>query len=269
MPRSLHNALKRRLSIAEHVRDKGDANVNELAEQYGVTTVTIRTDLQYLEDQGYLIRSFGGARCIDDPAAGTDAFSLLESRFRQAYPVAYQAALQVKPGDHVFLAGSVLAQRMAVLLSGIPELHIISDAPALVSVQNHTPLEGVQLTGGIYDSAAEVLYGWGEALANTCRGIDCSFIDLGGDPDGYHPASKDYIALCGLSDRNIGIIRRPGIPAAHLRVLEHLTEVLLLAQLKDVWSETLIEHGFQQQQIQGQTLQFKRARFRTAATSAP
>ncbi len=53
--------LKRRLDIAEIVRKNGEIKVDDLAEMLAVSGVTIRNDLNYLEQQGYLKRSFGGA----------------------------------------------------------------------------------------------------------------------------------------------------------------------------------------------------------------
>lgn len=53
--------LKRRLDIAEIVRKQGEVKVDELSERLNVSGVTIRQDLNYLEQQGYLKRSFGGA----------------------------------------------------------------------------------------------------------------------------------------------------------------------------------------------------------------
>ena len=52
---------KRRKYISDLVARHGYARVTDLAENLGVTTVTIRTDLKYLEDKGVLIRSHGGA----------------------------------------------------------------------------------------------------------------------------------------------------------------------------------------------------------------
>lgn len=51
--------LKRRLDIAEIVRKNGEIKVDDLAEMLAVSGVTIRNDLNYLEQQGYLKRSFG------------------------------------------------------------------------------------------------------------------------------------------------------------------------------------------------------------------
>lgn len=52
--------LKRRLDIAEIVRKNGEIKVDDLAEMLAVSGVTIRNDLNYLEQQGYLKRSLAG-----------------------------------------------------------------------------------------------------------------------------------------------------------------------------------------------------------------
>ncbi|HEL4613771.1 TPA: DeoR/GlpR transcriptional regulator [Klebsiella pneumoniae] len=67
VPRKSSNLLKRRLKIAELVGQQGEIKVDDLSELLGVSGVTIRGDLNYLEQQGYLKRSFGGA--IATPAA--------------------------------------------------------------------------------------------------------------------------------------------------------------------------------------------------------
>ena len=56
------NSLHRRLRIVELVRKRGEVSVDELATAFNVSSVTIRSDLNYLEQQRYLIRAFGKAR---------------------------------------------------------------------------------------------------------------------------------------------------------------------------------------------------------------
>ncbi len=46
--------LKRRLDIAEIVRKRGEIKVDDLADMLAVSGVTIRYDLNYLEQHGYL-----------------------------------------------------------------------------------------------------------------------------------------------------------------------------------------------------------------------
>ena len=60
MSRSIVNS--RREKVLELVRENGDVTVNHLAEQFQVSPLTIRRDLQYLEDHKLLERFYGGAR---------------------------------------------------------------------------------------------------------------------------------------------------------------------------------------------------------------
>ena len=58
MARASSALLKRRLDIVEIVRKQGEVKVDELSDMLRVSNVTIRQDLTYLEQQGYLKRSF-------------------------------------------------------------------------------------------------------------------------------------------------------------------------------------------------------------------
>lgn len=64
--------LKRRLDIAEIVRKNGEIKVDDLAEMLAVSGVTIRNDLNYLEQQGYLKRSLAGRFIPPSWRAGCD-----------------------------------------------------------------------------------------------------------------------------------------------------------------------------------------------------
>ncbi len=55
----------RHSAILELVNERGRITVVELAEQVGVSEVTIRQDLNYLEEQGFLKRIHGAATRVD------------------------------------------------------------------------------------------------------------------------------------------------------------------------------------------------------------
>ena len=57
----------RRKSILELLRENPTVRVDELAKQMGVSLITIRRDLQYLEEQKLLVRFYGGAQVADVP----------------------------------------------------------------------------------------------------------------------------------------------------------------------------------------------------------
>ena len=62
---SKHSAAKRRSHAMRQLKDQGHVSVNDLSEEFNVSTVTIRKDLQYLEDRNLLLRTHGGAIMAD------------------------------------------------------------------------------------------------------------------------------------------------------------------------------------------------------------
>ena len=56
-----HRLAERRQEIIEAVGKAGKLSVTRLSERFDVSEVTIRQDLQELHDQGFLLRTRGGA----------------------------------------------------------------------------------------------------------------------------------------------------------------------------------------------------------------
>lgn len=57
----MKSAIERRMEIVELVNLHNSMRVEELAERFQVSAVTIRQDLSFLERNGYVVRSHGGA----------------------------------------------------------------------------------------------------------------------------------------------------------------------------------------------------------------
>jgi len=55
----------RRREILKIVSQNSRISVNQLAEKFKVSTVTIRQDLDYLEGEGFLKRIHGGVASLD------------------------------------------------------------------------------------------------------------------------------------------------------------------------------------------------------------
>lgn len=56
---------ERRSYVLDQLKDHGHVSVSDLSEELGVSSATIRNDLQFLEDQSLLIRTHGGAIAPD------------------------------------------------------------------------------------------------------------------------------------------------------------------------------------------------------------
>lgn len=79
--------------------------VDELAREFGVSLITIRRDLQYLEDHNLLVRFHGGA----EPAREEEAYNEVEL-YRKL--IARYAASLVEDGDSLFINTSRNALQM-------------------------------------------------------------------------------------------------------------------------------------------------------------
>ena len=102
--RSIVNS--RREKILETVRSEGDVTVTALAEQLQVSPLTIRRDLQYLEEHKLLERFYGGAR------TGEAEESRKNSRELRKEKIARYAASLVEDRDSIFINTSSTALAM-------------------------------------------------------------------------------------------------------------------------------------------------------------
>ncbi len=94
-------------------------NVNELSEEFGVSKVTIRSDLNELERQGLVVRSYGGAALVQDSRSGLgksgqdSGGSRKESVSAGSYAIAKVASELIKDGDVIFLDSSIESRLIA------------------------------------------------------------------------------------------------------------------------------------------------------------
>ena len=102
--RSIVNS--RREKILETVRGEGDVTVTALAEQLQVSPLTIRRDLQYLEEHKLLERFYGGARNGGAEAARKNSRELRKEK------IARYAASLVEDRDSIFINTSSTALAM-------------------------------------------------------------------------------------------------------------------------------------------------------------
>ena len=63
---------ERREQIIQRLRAQGSVQVNDLSHLYGVSTVTIRNDLAFLERQGIAVRAYGGALICEGNLPGIE-----------------------------------------------------------------------------------------------------------------------------------------------------------------------------------------------------
>lgn len=152
VPRKSSNLLKRRLKIAEIVATQGEIKVDELSAQLGVSGVTIRGDLSYLEQQGYLKRSFGGAIATPVTTGEPEPPPLVvRLSLAQQMEIARHCARLIRDRDTVFLGNGNLCRKIIPLLSEAKKLRLITNDP------EHALLANQFIDGEIILAGSEML----------------------------------------------------------------------------------------------------------------
>lgn len=95
---------KRRDEIVKLLREGDEVAVADLAEHFGTSPLTIRRDLDYLQGQGILLRSYGTAHLTETYA---DASGSRREQAKQS--IARHAAGLIEDGDTVFINTSSTA----------------------------------------------------------------------------------------------------------------------------------------------------------------
>ena len=135
--------LERRALILDRLQTDGRANLNELAEELHVSSMTIRRDVRILIDQGVATISSGTAYLVEGGAAGivSPALPTLPRMSRQAaqkQAIAQRAAAFVEDGDTIIIdCGSTTLQLLAHL--GSKRLTIVTNSIPVASVVGANP----------------------------------------------------------------------------------------------------------------------------------
>lgn len=96
----------RRQQILDMINENPQVRVEDIAKKFDVSLITVRRDLQYLEQKKQLIRFYGGARKANGPDKEEDEIKI----YRRAI-AKYEATL-VEEGDSLFINTSSNALQM-------------------------------------------------------------------------------------------------------------------------------------------------------------
>jgi DeoR/GlpR family transcriptional regulator of sugar metabolism len=163
--------------ILEQVNEKGRVTVAELAEQVNVSEVTVRQDLNYLEEQGFLKRIHGAATVLDSD----DPDHRIWARSKIKLHLAEAAANLVAPGESVLIEGGSANVMLAKLLGERGDVAIITSS-SYIAHQLRQSRNEVILLGGQYQASSESLVGPLTRLCIEHVHFSKAFIGV----DGFH-----------------------------------------------------------------------------------
>ena len=184
---------ERRKYILEQISKEGFVKVAELAKALGVTQVTIRKDLNYLETYGVLQRAHGSAIHPTQQTTDINLNSQKLINFEQKKKIAEKAVSLITNNESIFLASGSTITVFAENLKPKGKLNVVSISVNISAHLGDIPGITVMQVGGIlYGNTLSVL---GAEASKTIESLYCSKVFFGVDG-----IDLDYGVTCGTGE---------------------------------------------------------------------
>jgi DeoR family transcriptional regulator of aga operon len=120
-------AEERRTQILQTVRSAGRVRVNELANRFSTSAVTIRNDLNELHQRGLVMRSHGGAVLPDTILHESPVYERLKAHSDEKRRIGAMAATLIKDGETIILDSGTTTLEIARQIKKKQGLQIITN----------------------------------------------------------------------------------------------------------------------------------------------
>ncbi|SHH42876.1 DeoR/GlpR family DNA-binding transcription regulator [Clostridium grantii] len=152
-------AVERRKIIITIIEEEKSVMVTDLSKNFGVTEETVRRDLEKLEKQGLLKRTYGGA-VINESTVQELPFKIREVRNKEGKKcIGKMVAEYINDGDTILLDSSSTAIQVAEFLKNRNKLTVITNSVILLT--KLAKVDGITVisTGGTLREGAMSLVG--------------------------------------------------------------------------------------------------------------
>ena len=139
---------ERRNEIIRLVNKDGKVTVEALSKAFGVSNVTIRNDLNYLEERGMLHRTYGGALTRDFVALDTALNEKAKRHAEEKRLIGKAASEMVFDGDSIIIDSGTTTMELAKNIKDRKNLTVMTNAINIATELAGIPGITVMLTGG-------------------------------------------------------------------------------------------------------------------------
>lgn len=193
----MRRKVNRTNQILELITGEGKIEVAELARRLDVSQVTIRKDLDNLEERGIIRREHGWAVLHN----GDDLSARLAYHYQEKELIARKAAELVQDGESVMIEnGSCCALLAETLARTHRDLTILTNSAFIASYIRDREHVQVVLLGGIYQPEAQVMVG---PMVRQCAEnfwIDRFFIGVDGWSERTGFTNRDQLRAQAVRD---------------------------------------------------------------------
>jgi DeoR family galactitol utilization operon repressor len=186
------NLKGREKEILRCLYEEDASSVSELSKALNVSVVTIRSDLEKLEQKGFTVKMRGGAQ----PVFNRSIIDRINSMSEEKQRIAKKAAELIKDGDRIMILAGTTSSLIAKYLYDKRDVHVVTNSTYILNYMRNNANIRVTLIGGEFIPDAEATVG-----AIALRELDNFSVKLA------------FIGSDGFSIEN-------GITANHIEVAE-------------------------------------------------
>lgn len=180
---------KRQDEIAARIMAAGTTTAAELADQFGVSLVTLHRDLDALARRGMVRRFHGGVTAQPSSVFESNVTYRLALATERKRQIAAEAVRLVEPGMSVLLDDSTTTLALVDRLTEVRPLTVISNFLPIINAVARWPDVDLVALGGVYSSTHDSFLGAPCVEAAEALRADLGFFSFAGVADGavYHP----------------------------------------------------------------------------------
>lgn len=240
--------VERRMKIAELIKMQKTASVAEITERLGASPATVRRDLLWLDQQGFIVRTRGGALALDHTSqtrlrrTAPSYEGRLNEQIDEKKAIGRLAAESIADGEIIMLDASSTNQYLLPFLAQKRELTVITNSlditTALLVLAERNPGLTVMCSGGTLFLRTHSFTGTIAEQALAQFFVDKAFIGVRGVSI-QHGITSPFLEEIAVKRQMIKAAREVFVLADHTKW--NLTFAGLIAPLSTV--HTLITDG--------------------------
>lgn len=173
-------AAERRNRILEKVHENKKVIVNELSKEFDVSEETIRRDLDKLEEDGHVIKSYGGAVLNEKSSIDLPFNIRWKSNPSGKQKIADLISDEIADGDHIILDASTTAVFIAKNIKQKRHLTVITNSIEILLELSDVSGWDIIATGGLLKSGTMSLFGKKAADSISSYNADKAFFSCKG-----------------------------------------------------------------------------------------
>ena len=247
-------AIERRNAILEKLQAERRVVVSELSQIYKVSEETIRRDLEKLENDGFAIKSYGGA-VINENANVDLPFNIRKKRnVISKQKIAEVISSRIKDGTSIMLDASSTAVYIAKALKERKNLTLITNSIEILIEMFDTPNVNVLSTGGAMREGSFALVGPQTDKMLNAYHVDMAIVSAKGfdletgltDTEELHANNKKTMLHAGREKVLAVDSSKFGKTAfTEIGTLEDISMVVTDAKPDEVWLQAFKEYGIE------------------------